>query len=54
MNIIEEPEIQTNVFIERGKNSGLESFRRIGEVSNIVSLENYGYGFFGLRNYNDI
>jgi hypothetical protein len=54
MNVIEEPEIQTNVFIERGKNSGLESFRRIGEVSNIISLENYGYGFFDLRNYNDI
>ena len=54
MNVIEEPEIQSNVFIERGKNSALESFRRIGEINNIVGLQNYGYGFFNLRNYNDI
>jgi hypothetical protein len=54
INVIEEPIIQTNVFIERGKNTGLESFRRIGEVSNIVALEDYGYKFFELRNYNDL
>ena len=54
MNVIEEPEIQSNVFIERGKNSALESFRRIGEINNIVGLQNYGYGFFNLRNYKDI
>jgi hypothetical protein len=54
INVIEEPIIQTNVFIERGKNTGLESFRRIGEVSNIVALQNYGYKFFELRNYNDL
>lgn len=54
MNVIEEPIIQTNVFIERGKNTGLESFRRIGEVSNIVALQDYGYKFFELRNYNDL
>jgi hypothetical protein len=54
INVIEEPIIQTNVFIERGKNTGLESFRRIGEISNIVELQDYGYKFFELRNYNDL
>lgn len=54
MNVIEQPEIQSNVFIERGKNSGMENFRRIGEVGNTGSLDNYGYKFFDVRNYNDI
>ena len=54
MNVIEQPEIQSNVFIERGKNSGMENFRRIGEVGNTGSLENYGYKFFDVRNYNEI
>jgi len=54
MNVIEQPEIQSNVFIERGKNSGMENFRRIGEVGNTGSLNNYGYKFFDVRNYNEI
>jgi hypothetical protein len=54
MNVIEQPEIQSNVFIERGKNSGMENFRRIGEVGNTGSLSNYGYKFFDVRNYNEI
>lgn len=54
LNIIEQPEIQSNVFIERGKNSGMENFRRIGEVGNTGSLNNYGYKFFDVRKYNEI
>lgn len=54
MNVIAQPEIQTYVFIERGKNSGVEDFRRIGEISNTGDLTNYGYGFFDVRNYDDI
>lgn len=54
INIIDQPEIQTNVFIERGKNSGVENFRRIGEVRGMNQLMNYGYGFFNVVNYNDI
>jgi hypothetical protein len=54
MNVIEQPEIQSNVFIERGKNSGMENFRRIGEIGNTGSLNNYGYKFFDVRNYNEI
>jgi hypothetical protein len=54
MNVIEQPIIQSNVFIERGKISGMENFRRIGEVNNTGSLRTYGYKFFDVRNYNDI
>lgn len=54
MNVIEQPEIQSNVFIERGKISGLENFRRIGEVNNTGSLRTYGYGYFDIRNYNEL
>jgi len=54
MNIIEQPEIQSNVFIERGKYSGLENFRRIGEINNTGALQKYGYKFFDVRNYNNL
>jgi len=54
MNVIDQPQIQSYVFIERGKYSGLENFRRIGEVNNTSSLESYGYGFFDDRNYNEV
>lgn len=53
MNIIEQPEIQSYVFIERGKNSGMESFKRIGEINNTGSLTNYGFGFFNVKNWDD-
>lgn len=54
MNVISDTEIQSNVFIERGKNSGTETFRRIGEVGSTGELETYGYNFFDVRNFNDI
>ena len=46
LNIIDEPEVQTNIFIERGKITGLEQIERLGEVDNIGDLEKYGYGYF--------
>lgn len=46
LNVIDEAEVQTNVFIERGKLSGLESIERLNEVDNLGSLINYGYKFF--------
>ena len=41
-------EIQSNVFIERGKNSAYERVQRIGEVDNLGDLINYGYRFFNV------
>ncbi len=46
MGVISEAEIQSNVFIERGKMSALESMNRLGEVDNVGDLEKYGYKFF--------
>lgn len=46
LNIVDEPEVQTNIFIERGKITGLEQIERLGEVDNIGDLEKYGYGYF--------
>lgn len=46
LNIVSDPEVQSDIYIERGKNSALERIERLGEVSNIGDLEQYGYGFF--------
>lgn len=51
LNIIDEPEIQSNVFIDRGKNSGLESVQRLNEVDNLGDLIKYGYKFFNIIKY---
>ena len=46
INVIDQPEIVSNVFIERGKNSPLEYIMRLGEVDSVGDLEKYGYKFF--------
>jgi hypothetical protein len=48
LRVIDQPQIQTNVFVERGKNSGLERIQRLGEVDNLGDLILYGYGFFNV------
>jgi hypothetical protein len=48
LGIIDEPEVQSNIFIERGKNSALERIVRMGEIDNIGDLEKYGYKFFNI------
>ena len=48
LNVISEAEVQTNVFIERGKNSALEMIQRLGEINTIGDLEQYGYKFYNL------
>lgn len=50
MNVIDQPQLFSSVFVERGKNSALENFRRIGEVSTMNDLVNYGYNFFNIEN----
>jgi len=47
---VDQPQIQTNVYVERGKNSAYERIQRLGEVDNIGDLINYGYGFFNVEN----
>jgi hypothetical protein len=48
LNVIDEPEVQSNIFIERGKLSGLERLERMGEIDSLGDLEKYGYGFFNV------
>ena len=49
LNVVDQPQIQTNVFVERGKNSAYEKIQRLGEVDNLGDLLNYGYGFFNVE-----
>lgn len=48
LNVVDEPEVQSNVYVERGKNSGLERLVRLGEVDNVGDLTKYGYKFFNV------
>ena len=48
INVIDEPQIQSDVIIERGKNSALERLVRLGEIDNVGDLTKYGYGFFNV------
>jgi hypothetical protein len=49
MNVINEGMIQSNVFIERGKNTALEQIERLGEIATFGDLRNYGYKYFTIR-----
>jgi hypothetical protein len=49
LNVIDQPEVITNLFIERGKNDPLENVMRIGEVDNMGDLEKYGYKYFTIE-----
>ena len=50
LGIIDDAEVQSNIFIERGKNSALERIERLGEVDNVGDLVKYGYKFFNVSN----
>lgn len=50
LKVYDQPQIQTDVFVERGKNSAYERVQRLGEVDNLGDLLNYGYGFFNVQN----
>jgi hypothetical protein len=50
LNVVMEPEVQSNVYVERGKISALESIQRLGEVNSVGDVETYGYGFFNVVN----
>ena len=46
LGVVSEPEVQSDIFIDRGKNSALERIQRLGEVDSMRDLVTYGYGFF--------
>ena len=49
MGVVEAPEIQSEVFIERGKQSVFERIQRFGEITTIGGLLTYGYGFNNIK-----
>ena len=49
LDFVMDPEIQTDILLERGRYSALESLLRLGEVDNIGDMERYGYGFFRIN-----
>lgn len=51
LNVIDEPAIESELFIERGKVSGLESMQRLGEIDNLGDITKYGYGFFKVKKF---
>lgn len=48
LGIVSEPEVQADIFIDRGRNSAFERIQRLGEVDSLRDLTTYGYGFFDL------
>jgi hypothetical protein len=50
LNVVDDPEIQSDIYIERGKNSAMERVERLGEIDTTGDLENYGYKFFKFSN----
>lgn len=48
LKVIDQAQVQTNIFIERGKNSAFERIQRLGEVDNLGDMVNYGYGFYNV------
>jgi len=50
LDFVMAPQIQTDIYVERGKYSAFEVLERLGEVDNIGDLEQYGYGFFKINN----
>lgn len=49
MKIVEQPQIISDVYVERGKSTAYEQVRRLGEVNNLSSMITYGYGYFPLE-----
>ena len=50
LDFVMDPEIQSDVFVERGKYSAVEGLQRLGEVDNLGDLIRYGYGYFKINN----
>ena len=49
IGFIDEPTIYSDIFVERGKQSILESNFRLSEIDNTGELEIYGNGFFNVQ-----
>lgn len=46
IGMVNATEVQSDVFVDRGKLSATESYLRLGEIDNLGDLTKYGYGYF--------
>lgn len=49
IGFVDPPQIYSDIFIERGKQSVMERNLRLGEIDSIGELEIYGSGFFNVK-----
>ena len=49
MGVCDQPEIQSEIFIERGKQSVIEPNLRLGEIKTMGGLVNHGYKYFRIK-----
>jgi hypothetical protein len=49
MGVCDQPEIQSEIFIERGKQSVIEPNLRLGEITTMGGLTNHGYKYFRIK-----
>jgi hypothetical protein len=49
LDFVMDPQIQADVFVDRGKYSPFESLERLGEIDNTGDMVRYGYGFFKIN-----
>jgi hypothetical protein len=49
IGFVDPPQIYSDVFIERGKQSVMERNLRLGEIDSVGELEIYGSGFFKVK-----
>jgi hypothetical protein len=49
IGVVSEPKINIDVFIDRGDNSSYDRHMRLGDVKSLTDLENYGNGYFKIK-----
>ena len=49
LGFIDDPQVYSDIFVERGKQGVKENNLRLGEIDNMDELEIYGNGYFKVR-----
>ena len=49
LGFIDDPQVYSDIFVERGKQGVMEKNLRLGEIDNMDELEIYGNGYFKVR-----
>lgn len=50
LDFVMDPEVQTDIAVERGRYSPFEPLQRLNEVDNLGDLIRYGYGYYKINN----